>query len=109
MEHAPVRWGILGPGNIARTFTEDLRLLAGHVVAAAASRDATRAASFAAEYKIARSYGSYEDLAADASLDVIYIATPHPGITPRRGCAWRPGARCWWKSRSRSPRRRRRT
>ena len=65
MEHAPVRWGILGPGNIARTFTEDLRLLAGHVVAAAASRDATRAASFAAEYKIARSYGSYEDLAAD--------------------------------------------
>ena len=79
MEHAPVRWGILGPGNIARTFTEDLRLLAGHVVAAAASRDATRAASFAAEYKIARSYGSYEDLAADASLDVIYIATPHTG------------------------------
>jgi predicted dehydrogenase len=78
VEHAPVRWGILGPGTIARTFTEDLLSLAGHVVAAAGSRDAARAASFAAEYGIARCYGSYEDLAADASLDVIYIATPHP-------------------------------
>ena len=79
MEHAPVRWGILGPGTIARTFTEDLLLLEDHVVAAVGSRDAARAASFAARYGIARSFGSYADLAADASLDVIYIATPHPG------------------------------
>ena len=79
MEHAPVRWGILGPGKIARTFTEDLLLLDDQVVAAVGSRDAGRAASFAAQYGIARSCGSYEDLAADASLDVIYVATPHPG------------------------------
>ena len=29
MEPAPVRWGILGPGNIARTFTEDVLMLPG--------------------------------------------------------------------------------
>jgi|SRR5271166_817008 len=79
MEHAPVRWGILGPGNIARTFTEDLLMLQDHVVAAVGSRDAARAAEFAAGYRISRSYGSYEELAADESLDVIYVATPHPG------------------------------
>jgi predicted dehydrogenase len=79
MEHAPLRWGILGPGSIARTFTEDLLLLEDHVVVAVGSRDAARAADFAADYGIGRSYGSYEDLAADDSLDVIYVATLHPG------------------------------
>ena len=79
MEYAPVRWGILGPGNIARTFTEDLLLLQDHEVTAVASRDAARAAQFAATHGISRCYGSYEELAADDSLDVIYVATPHPG------------------------------
>lgn len=79
IEPAPVRWGILGPGNIARTFTEDVLLLPDHVVAAVGSRDAGRSAAFAADHGIGRSYGSYEDLAADDSLDVIYVATPHPG------------------------------
>lgn len=79
LEQAPVRWGILGPGNIARRFTEDVLMLPGHVVAAVGSRDASRAAAFAAEYGIGRSYGSYEELAADGTLDVIYVATPHPG------------------------------
>jgi len=79
LEPAPVRWGILGPGVIARAFTEDLLLLGDHVVAAVGSRDAARAQEFAAGYGIGRAYGSYADLAADATLDVIYIATPHPG------------------------------
>jgi len=79
LEQAPVRWGILGPGNIARRFTEDVLMLPSHVVAAVGSRDASRAAAFAAEYGIGRSYGSYEELAADGTLDVIYVATPHPG------------------------------
>jgi predicted dehydrogenase len=79
LEEAPIRWGILGPGNIARTFTEDVLMLSDHVIAAVGSRDAARAAAFAAEYGIGRSYGSYEELAADDSLDVIYVATPHPG------------------------------
>ncbi len=76
-EQAPVRWGILGTGGIAATLTEDLLILDDHVVAAVGSRDGRRAGDFAKKYGIERAYGSYEDLAADGSLDVIYVATPH--------------------------------
>jgi predicted dehydrogenase len=74
---APVRWGILGTGGIAATFTEDLLLLDDHVVAAVGSRTVPRAGAFARKYGIRHAYGSYADLAADDSLDVIYVATPH--------------------------------
>jgi predicted dehydrogenase len=76
-EQAPVRWGILGTGNIAGTFTEDLLILDDHVVAAVGSRDSGRAGAFARKYGIERACGSYPELAADDSLDVIYVATPH--------------------------------
>jgi predicted dehydrogenase len=78
-ETAPVRWGILGTGGIASTFTEDLLILDDHIVAAVGSRDARRARKFAGKYGIERAYESYEDLAADDRLDVIYVATPHSG------------------------------
>jgi predicted dehydrogenase len=78
-EQPPIRWGILGAGGIARTFTEDLLLLADHVPAAVGSRSSGRAQQFAADYGMEKSYGSYAALAADASLDVVYVATPHSG------------------------------
>src|SRR5713226_5776044 len=75
----PVRWGILATGRIARTFTEDLARLDDHVVAAVGSRTAASARAFADEYGIERAYGSYEALAADDEVDVVYVATPHSG------------------------------
>ena len=72
-----LRWGILGPGGIARAFTSDLRT-AGRVVTAVGSRNAETAAAFAAEYDIPHAHGSYEALVADPDVDIIYIATPHP-------------------------------
>lgn len=72
-----LRWGILGPGGIARAFTSDLRT-AGRVVTAVGSRSAETAAAFAAEYDIPHAHGSYEALVADEDVDIIYIATPHP-------------------------------
>lgn len=71
-----IRWGILGTGGIARTFTEDLLLL-GHDVAAVGSRATGTAAAFAARYGIGRAYGSYAELAADDEIDVVYVATTH--------------------------------
>jgi predicted dehydrogenase len=71
-----VRWGILGTGGIARTFTEDLLVL-GHEVAAVGSRAAHTAEAFAGRYDIPRAYGSYAELAADDKVDVVYVATPH--------------------------------
>ncbi|MEJ2720242.1 MAG: Gfo/Idh/MocA family oxidoreductase [bacterium] len=72
-----IRWGILGPGAIARKFAASLRDTDGAVVAAVGSRSLERAAEFAAEYDIPRSHASYEALAADADLDAVYVATPH--------------------------------
>jgi predicted dehydrogenase len=73
----PIRWGILGAGRIARSFVADLLLLKDQVPAAVGSRSSGRAQQFAADFGIESYYGSYAALAADDSLDVIYVATPH--------------------------------
>lgn len=72
-----LRWGILGPGGIARAFTRDLRL-AGLDVAAVGSRRAEVATAFAEEFEVARVHTSYDDLVSDPDVDIVYIATPHP-------------------------------
>ncbi|KJL41917.1 MULTISPECIES: Gfo/Idh/MocA family protein [Microbacterium] len=71
------RWGILGPGGIARAFTSDLRT-AGLDVAAVGSRRRETAEAFAADFAIPHAHGSYEELVADPDVDIVYIATPHP-------------------------------
>lgn len=72
-----LRWGILATGLIAHAFTRDLRT-AGLDVTAVGSRRHSSADEFAAEFDIARAHGSYEALADDSDVDIIYIATPHP-------------------------------
>lgn len=72
-----LRWGILATGGIARLFTADLRT-AGLDVAAVGSRSAASAAAFAEEFGIPRAHDSYEALAADPDVDIVYVATPHP-------------------------------
>ena len=44
---------------------------------AVASRSMDKAEKFAKEYGFGRAYGSYEELAKDPAVDLIYIATPH--------------------------------
>ncbi|WOF24255.1 Gfo/Idh/MocA family oxidoreductase [Microbacterium betulae] len=72
-----LRWGILATGGIARSFADDLRT-AGLDIAAVGSRSPGSAARFAAEFGIAHAHGSYEELAADPGVDIVYVATPHP-------------------------------
>lgn len=74
---ASLRWGILGPGGIARAFTSDLRT-AGLDVVAVGSRRLESAQAFAADFGIPHAHGSYEELVADPDVDIVYIATPHP-------------------------------
>lgn len=69
--------GILGAGWIARKMAETLAGTEGAQVSAIASRDKAKADSFAAEWSIARSYGSYRELVDDPDIDLIYVATPH--------------------------------
>lgn len=77
MKPKTYKWGILGPGKIAGKFSEDLAKVPGAELYAVASRDAGRARDFAEKYKYFKSYGSYEELAQDEEVDIIYIATPH--------------------------------
>lgn len=74
-----IGWGILGPGKIAQSFVNDLRLVDDGMLVAAASRNLERAQSFASEYNATYAFGSYEELFTCEEVDVIYIATPHTG------------------------------
>jgi len=72
-----IRWGILGCGRIARKFAADLSYVADSELVAVGSRSLENAESFASHFPVAHMHGSYEALAANKNVDVIYIATPH--------------------------------
>ena len=71
------KWGILAPGKMSAKFTRGLKLLDNVELYAVGSRDLERARQFAAEFGFQNAYGSYEELAADSDVDVIYVASPH--------------------------------
>jgi predicted dehydrogenase len=82
---APVlRWGIMGPGGIARQFTAALQDYTGQRIVAVGSRNQARADEFARTWSIPTAHGSYVDLLADADVDIVYVATPH---TEHHACA----------------------
>jgi predicted dehydrogenase len=91
MSDGPLRWGILGTGGIAHTFATDLRLTDSGVVAAVGSRSQESADRFADEFGIEARHPSYESLVADPTVDVIYVATPHPSHRENAILALRAG------------------
>ncbi|MFF0013461.1 Gfo/Idh/MocA family protein [Streptomyces sp. NPDC005374] len=84
-EDAPaLRWGVLGTGWIAERFVRSVQRHTRQRFTAVASHDATRAREFTDRHDIPHSYGSYEELAAAADVDVVYVATEH---TAHLACA----------------------
>jgi predicted dehydrogenase len=77
MEKRTIRWGIIGLGKIAHKFATDLATLENTELVAVASRNQQNANEFAQKYKVKEAYNSYLDLAKDADVDAVYIATPH--------------------------------
>ncbi|MFT4234660.1 MAG: Gfo/Idh/MocA family oxidoreductase [Microbacterium sp.] len=71
-----LRWGILATGGIAHSMMHDLKL-AGLDVRAVGSRSQESADRFAAAFDIPRAHASYEALANDDDIDVVYVASPH--------------------------------
>jgi predicted dehydrogenase len=67
----------MGTGAIAGKFAEGLSAVPEAKLAAVGSRSAESALEFAGRFGVDRHYASYEALAADATVDVIYVATPH--------------------------------
>jgi predicted dehydrogenase len=72
-----IRWGIIGLGNIAHKFAEDLLTVDGAELYAVASRTQPKADTFAQQYQATQAYCSYEALVNDPKVDAVYIATPH--------------------------------
>ena len=76
-----IRFAILGAGHIAGKMAQTIRGMQarGEDVAlyAVASRSIEKAQAFAGEWGAARAYGSYEEMARDDQVDLVYIATPN--------------------------------
>jgi dihydrodiol dehydrogenase / D-xylose 1-dehydrogenase (NADP) len=75
----PIRWGIIGTGNIAKIFARDMPHAAGAELVAVGSRAQETADEFGEMFNVPHRYGSYEGLINDPDIDVVYVATPHPG------------------------------
>lgn len=71
-----INWGIMATGKIAHTFAKAVNAAEGAKLYACASRDGAKAAEFGKLYGAEKSYGSYEELAADPNVDIVYVASP---------------------------------
>ena len=72
-----MRVGIVGAGWIAEKAAVTLKGLTTCEAYAIGSRSQQKADAFAAQWGMAKAYGSYEQLIADPNVDLVYVATPH--------------------------------
>ncbi|XP_041851278.1 trans-1,2-dihydrobenzene-1,2-diol dehydrogenase-like [Melanotaenia boesemani] len=74
------RWGICSAGKISHDFTVALKTLPAehHQIVAVAARKLEDAQEFAKKHSISRAYGSYEELAKDPDIDVVYVGVINP-------------------------------
>ncbi len=74
----PIRWGIIGPGTIARTFADGIAHSRTGRLEAIATRNPDKP-GLAEAFAGARIVKGYDALLADPDIDAVYIATPHTG------------------------------
>jgi predicted dehydrogenase/aryl-alcohol dehydrogenase-like predicted oxidoreductase len=72
-----IRWGILGPGGIAKAFQGGVAGSRTGELVAIASRNPGKT-GLAETFPGARILDGYDALLKDSGVDAIYIATPHP-------------------------------
>ncbi|NND08786.1 MAG: Gfo/Idh/MocA family oxidoreductase [Saprospiraceae bacterium] len=77
MQNKTYRWGILGTGQIASAFAQDLQLVNNAKLHAVVSRELTRAQDFATTYGASKSYDALGHMLNEQEIDILYIATPH--------------------------------
>lgn len=68
---------IMGVGGIAHAMARTVNEMNDADLYAVCSRSLDKAQEFAAKYGVNKAYGSYEEMAADENIDLVYIATPH--------------------------------
>lgn len=72
-----VNWGLLSTAKINRAVIPPIKEFAFTHLYAVASRDEARAAAYAQEHGIEKSYGSYQALLDDPKVDAVYISLPN--------------------------------
>ena len=77
-----IRWGIVGPGEIANKFAKAIKNVKEASLVAVASRSEDKGKAFAEKYDIEKVFCGYEAMAESDAVDAVYIATPHPFHKP---------------------------
>jgi predicted dehydrogenase len=72
-----IKWGIISTGHISQKFAEALAILPQAELVAVASRTEEKAKEFSKKYNVSKAYPTYQELADDPDIDVVYIGTPH--------------------------------
>jgi predicted dehydrogenase len=73
------RWAILATGAVANRFAKAMGNITDQAdLVAVGSRSQESADNFAETYGIPTAYGSYQAVADDPNVDIVYIGTPHP-------------------------------
>ena len=73
------KWAILGTGAVANRFAKALANITDQAeLVAVGSRTQASAEKFAEIYGIPAAHGSYQAVADDPNVDIVYIGTPHP-------------------------------
>jgi predicted dehydrogenase/aryl-alcohol dehydrogenase-like predicted oxidoreductase len=73
-----LRWGIIGPGGIAKAFRDGVKNSKHGELVAIATRNPKKP-GLAGEFPGTRILEGYDAILRDDGVDAIYIATPHPG------------------------------
>ena len=74
---SPIRWGIIGPGGIAKAFLLGLNGSDTGKLVAIGSRNPDKP-SLKTDFPGARIHNGYQALLDNPDVDAVYIATPHP-------------------------------
>lgn len=72
-----MKFAILATGNIANSMAQAVSRLEMFECYAAASRSYEKAKLFADKWGFTKAYGSYEDMAKDPEVKLVYVASPH--------------------------------
>jgi len=90
----PVRWGILGCGDVTEVKSgPGFQRAAGSALVAVMRRDPARAEDYARRHGVPRSYSDAQALIDDPEVDAVYIATPpdaHEPLARRVAAAGKP-------------------
>ena len=72
-----IKFAILATGNIAGSMAAAVTKLEEVECYAVASRSYDKAEAFARKWGFKKAYGSYEELAEDPEVELVYVASPH--------------------------------